>query len=279
MINKINKLTDFINQWIALELSELRVEESLGQALKYSLLSPGKRIRPVLGLLSAEMLGIEISRLRNFALACECIHTASLIHDDLPALDNDDYRRGQLTCHKKFNEATAIITGDFLIAKAFSLLVADKALPTEVHSNWVRLISQATEALCDGQMMDVNFKNYKDKREILENLDLQKTGALITAAVQGAVYLLPQIEQKEAEKALFYYGQSLGLLFQVTDDLLDGQQDQIKESPSYTSFFNQAEVEGIADDLLKNCQKSLEFFGSRAGDLVEIAKMVRYRKS
>ncbi len=279
MINKIKELALLVDSWLENEVANFNLENSLQEASSYSLLSAAKRIRPILSLLTAEMLQLEKEQLKSFCLALELIHTASLIHDDLPALDNDDYRRGQLSCHKKFSEATAIITGDFLIAKAFDLLTSDSKIDFMAQSAWVKLVSQATVSLCDGQMMDLNFKSYANQKDQLENLDLQKTAALITASVLGPLYLLEENSQEKFYQSLKQYGQNLGLLFQVTDDLIDGVQDKDKEGPNYMSFFKQNEVEALADQLLLACENSLKVFESRGEQLKELAKLIRYRKS
>lgn len=279
MINKIKELAQLLDSWLKIEVDNFNLEESLKEASSYSLLSPGKRIRPVLSLLTSEMLGVEKELLKTFCLALELIHTASLIHDDLPALDNDDYRRGQLTCHKKFGEATAVITGDFLIAKAFNILVSDRKINQITQSNWVKLVSAATVSLCDGQMMDINFKSYLNKKDKLEILDLQKTAALITAAVLGPLFLLEPDLQEKFHQPLKQYGENLGLLFQVTDDLIDGIQDQSKDGPNYMSFFKANEVNELADKLLLACEDSLKIFENRAGNLRELAQFIRHRNS
>lgn len=282
MINKIKELASLVNSWLEAEIKNFNFEESITQASSYSLLGSGKRIRPVLSLLVAEMLKLEKEQIRTFCLAVELIHTASLIHDDLPALDNDDYRRGQLSCHKKFGEATAVITGDFLIAKAFSFLVSDPKVDFVAQSAWVKLVSQATVSLCDGQMMDLNFKSYANQqKDKLEKLDLQKTAALITASVLGPVCLLDENFQDKFYQSLKQYGNNLGLLFQITDDLIDGVHDKDKDGPNYMSFFKQNEVEALADKFLFACESSLIVFGegTEAGQLKELAQLIRYRKS
>lgn len=196
----------------------------LKAAMRYSLLNGGKRMRPFLVYAVGEMLGAELSDLNYPALAVECIHAYSLIHDDLPAMDDDDLRRGKPTCHIAFDEATAILAGDALQALAFDIL-AHANLTTQSAQKQVKLMQLLSSAsgysgMCGGQAMDLAATNHPVCRAKLQHLHELKTGALIKVAVMMAATLAPNITDTTWQK-LLEYSQALGLAFQVQDDILD----------------------------------------------------------
>lgn len=198
--------------------------KGLRDAMEYSLLAGGKRIRPVLCLVSAKLFGLEARQALPFAAAIECIHTYSLIHDDLPAMDDDDLRRGRPSCHKQFDEATAILAGDSLLTDAFFLMAqcASHGIPAE---RVLRAVSLAAEAagspgMAGGQFLDMQY-TARDGVTLdeLAAMHAMKTGALIRMACEaGAV--LAGAEQEDCH-ALREYGTAVGAAFQVTDDILD----------------------------------------------------------
>ncbi len=193
--------------------------ERLADAVRYSLLGPGKRLRPILVLMAAEACGGSAAAAVPAAAAVEMVHAYSLIHDDLPAMDDDDLRRGQPTCHKRFDEATAILAGDALLSLAFEVLCRD-VHPPEVAVRCGRLLAEAAGArgMVGGQADDVAGSIGSD-REALESIHRRKTGAIISASLRlGATVAGATAVQCEA---LARYGRSLGLAFQITDDLLD----------------------------------------------------------
>lgn len=199
-------------------------DSPLIQAMNYGLLLGGKRVRPFLVYATGQMLGCELSELDTPASAIECIHAYSLIHDDLPAMDNDELRRGQPTCHIKFDEATAILTGDTLQTLAFSIL-AEGTLSAQGEPQRVTMIQMLAQAsgaqgMCLGQALDLAAENRAVPLNELEHIHRNKTGALIRCAVRlGALAagekglaVLPQLDT---------YAQAVGLAFQVQDDILD----------------------------------------------------------
>lgn len=198
--------------------------EKLRQAMEYALLMGGKRVRPFLVYACGDMLGVNQTDLDVCALAIECIHAYSLVHDDLPAMDDDDLRRGHPTCHIAFDEATAILVGDALQTLAFEVLANMPLSPSVEHKRiqLIRLLSQASgfRGMCGGQAMDLDATDKQIPLEQLEQLHLLKTGALIQAAVAMAAELAPEasIEQQEL---LQVYAKAIGLAFQVQDDILD----------------------------------------------------------
>lgn len=198
--------------------------QALIQAMRYGLVLGGKRARPFLVYITGEMLGCTPQDLDTPACAIECIHAYSLIHDDLPAMDDDELRRGQPTCHIKFDEATAILTGDALQTLAFSIL-AEGTLSAQGESQRVRMVQALAEAsgaqgMCVGQALDLAAENRLVSLEELEEIHRNKTGALMRCAVRlGALAagekgreILPQLDQ---------YAAAVGLAFQVQDDILD----------------------------------------------------------
>lgn len=194
----------------------------LHSAIRWSVFAGGKRFRPALVLAVGETFGAATDQLLRTACAFEMIHTYSLIHDDLPSMDDDDLRRGRPTCHIKFGEATAILAGDALQALAFQTIAEDETLPAEIR---VRVIAELSRAagtpigMVSGQARDLDGESRTVDAPSLEQIHLQKTGALICAAARcGAIIG----GASEAElRALTEYGGNLGLLFQITDDLLD----------------------------------------------------------
>lgn len=203
-----------------------RIPQRLLDAIRYCLLAPGKRIRPILTLLACQACGGHRANALPAALAVEMIHTYSLIHDDLPAMDDDDLRRGQPTCHKAFDEATAILAGDALLTEAFHVL--SEIQPAPVAVKCIRLLSEAAGlfGMVGGQMDDLLQEVKPDGTlEQLRSIHCRKTGALLRAAILlGAQIGLKETVAPEREaryQALDHYARELGLAFQIADDLLD----------------------------------------------------------
>jgi len=193
----------------------------LRKAIKYSIENSGKRFRPILCMLTAKSLGKDYHTVLPTACAIEFIHTYSLIHDDLPSMDNDDFRRGKLTCHKKFGENIAILTGDALFAEAFNLIIKYQAADDRTKNKVLEEIADASGAagMVAGQIIDVYFTGKIIGKDKLEYMHQNKTGKLITASVRcgailcgaSGIYL----------KKFTEYSENLGLAFQITDDILD----------------------------------------------------------
>ncbi len=202
--------------------------DTLREAIRYSLLAPGKRLRPMLVLLAAESCQGALEAALPAACAVEMVHTYSLIHDDLPAMDDDDLRRGRPTCHKAFGEATAILAGDALLALAFEVLARDLH-PASAAAEGCALLAQAAGAtqLVGGQADDLAGVDLHAGIEALESIHRRKTGAMFLVSLQlGALAAGADATQRAA---LEVYGRKLGLAFQIVDDLLDvrGSADQL----------------------------------------------------
>ena len=199
----------------------------LREAIRYCLLAPGKRIRPLLVLTAAKMCGGEIANAMPAACAVEMIHNYSLIHDDLPAMDDDELRRGRPTCHIKFDEATAILAGDALIPLAFEVLARDTQ-PSDVANQCVLALAKASgpTRLVGGQADDLNLQFSPSDVETLEKIHRRKTGALLAVSLElGALTAFASVEIRDC---LVNYGKHLGLAFQIVDDLLDLRGSQAK---------------------------------------------------
>lgn len=221
--NQVERLRQRVDQQLLTQLAQLDTQPArLKQAMQYSLTVGGKRIRPVLTYLTGEMLGMPLSQLDPLALAVECIHAYSLIHDDLPAMDDDDLRRGQPTCHIAFDEATAILAGDSLQTLAFSLLTKMTTdAPAEQRLACVELLANAAgfNGMCGGQAIDLAATGQSISLSQLETLHRKKTGALIQAAVLMPALLSNQMD--ETITGLRRFADLIGLAFQVQDDILD----------------------------------------------------------
>ncbi len=206
---------------------EDRHNETLYEAMKYSLSSGGKRIRPVLLLAASEFCGCDINQSIPYAVAIEYIHTYSLIHDDLPCMDNDDMRRGRPTNHKVFGENMAVLAGDGLLSSAFELMMKDMLLyfddPVKLKCR-VRAANEIAKGagcrgMVSGQAADIESEGRQCSKEYIEYIHLKKTAALIVAAVRAGAYLC--CGEKDRLDALTSYGEVVGLGFQIADDLLD----------------------------------------------------------
>jgi geranylgeranyl pyrophosphate synthase len=253
----------------------------LHQAMRYSALNGGKRVRPLLVYASGQALEADPQALDVAACAVECIHAYSLVHDDLPAMDNDDLRRGQPSCHKAFGEAEAILAGDGLQALAFQLLAhADMGQTTSnARLRMVELLSRAagSRGMAGGQSMDLAAVGKQLDIAELEDMHIHKTGALIRASVLlGALSSNDHDESKR--QALDHYGKCIGLAFQVQDDILDvtasteqlGKQagaDTMQNKPTYPALLGLSGARERALELHQDATDSLSDFGSEAAPL------------
>lgn len=226
--NTLPKLEQYqarIDNFLANKLEQLTVnDERLIAAMRYGLLLGGKRMRPYLVYLTAETLKLSLHDADAIAGALECIHAYSLIHDDLPAMDNDDLRRGQPTCHKAFDEATAILAGDSLQTLAFSLLSEHlfEQVNAQQQVNLVKKLAQAAGYLgmCGGQALDISATNKHIVLEQLAQIHRLKTGALLSAALLMPASCCDQLTNEHVQ-ALELYAQNIGLAYQVRDDIID----------------------------------------------------------
>jgi geranylgeranyl diphosphate synthase type II len=231
----MNKYISEIDAAITHAITSSNLKTNLEESMTYSLTAGGKRIRPVLLLLTLDMLTNDYKKGLAPALGVEMIHTYSLIHDDLPAMDNDDYRRGKLTNHKVYGEWKAILAGDALLTKAFEVVSHDESLSDSVKIKLIKRLSSASGhfGMVGGQTLDMQSENKAIDVTTLEQIHRAKTGALISFAVMGAVDIAQPDE--EVARALSDYSDHIGLMFQIKDDLLDVYGDEQKLGKSVGS--------------------------------------------
>jgi geranylgeranyl diphosphate synthase type II len=264
--------------------------ERLNEAVRYSIFAGGKRLRPILALAAAEALGQAIEPVLPVACALEMIHTYSLIHDDLPAMDDDDLRRGRPTNHKVYGEALAILAGDSLLTTAFHTIVHhSKNGRSEATLKVLERIAEAAGAtgMVGGQVQDLMSEGKKISAAELEHLHRHKTGALIQVSVEAGALMAGA--SPEDFQALSRYGEGIGLSFQIADDLLDiegGEEigkdlgsDLKKDKATYPSIVGVEKSRTMAREITEKALQSLERFGPSADPLREIAKYVVYRKN
>lgn len=266
---------------IDVELDEYMPEETeypqiIHEAIRYSVFSGGKRLRPILMLAVGEIFSQEERKLLPAACAVELIHNYSLVHDDLPAMDDDEYRRGRLTSHKKFGEDIAILAGDALLTIAFEIL-SEEVKDSKIALKVINLISKAigTFGMIGGQVVDISWD--KDKAELpeLEFVCTHKTGALIAVSLRIGAILSGAT--KREEEALYEYSKLIGIAFQITDDILDEKLDREKGF-NYPVFLGIEESEKRARDLVDKALAKLGGFGKRADILRQIAQFIVERK-
>ncbi len=260
----------------------------LHQAMRYAVLSEGKRVRPTLVYAGAKALDLEPERVDAGAAAVELIHAYSLIHDDLPAMDDDDLRRGRPSCHKAFDEATAILAGDALQTLAFGLLaqVDSAGVNDSARLRMIAALARAAGSIgmAGGQALDLESEGSQLDLVMLENIHIHKTGALIRASVQMAALACPDLEPAKAN-ALDHYAKCIGLAFQIQDDLLDvegdtdiiGKQsgaDAAHEKATYPSLMGIGPAHEAANDLVSDALESLSGFSEGADPLRWIASYI-----
>ncbi len=251
--------------------------QKLNESMRYSLLQEGaKRFRPTLSLLTADALGVDRSLVLPFACAVECVHTYSLIHDDLPSMDNDDFRRGKPTNHKKFDEATAILAGDALLTDAFGIVAEAYVEEPEAAVRSILELSRAagSQGMVGGQAMDMAAKKKSFDFEDLRLLHLLKTGALIRVASVGAAIVAGASEEQIED--LSDYASSLGLAFQVADDILDYSQEH-PESGSYCALLGPEKTRELLQELTDEALEAIIDWDEKAEALRELAQFNLYR--
>lgn len=267
---------------------------SLHRSMRYSTFAGGKRIRPVLLLAACEAVGGDVKNAVAAGAAMEMIHTYSLIHDDLPAMDNDDFRRGNPTNHKVFGEAVAILAGDALLTQAFILLSSPSLAATVPSATLLQVIHEisscaGSKGMVGGQVVDMESEGKHDvDLPTVQYIHIHKTGALIKAAIKSGA-LLGGAGEQELE-ALVRYGESIGLAFQIADDILDIEgtteelgkdagSDQARGKATYPAVVGIVESRRRAADLLERALDALDGFDHRADPLRAIARYVVERKS
>lgn len=283
-----------INRTIDTLINQTANSSVVVSAMRHSLLAEGKRIRPVLCIAASQAVGGRTEDALMAACALEMIHTYSLIHDDLPAIDNDDLRRGKPTCHIAFDEATAILTGDALLTLAFEILSSIELNHIKINNafKWLRVINIIAKAsgykgMIEGQIKDIAAEGNRIGLKDLEKMHALKTGALIEASISaGAILGDGSIEQIQQ---LNIYAKNIGLAFQVIDDVLnvegdpavmgkDVGTDQAREKSTYPSILGIEKSKEFAKNLVNNALQALDYFDNKSEPLRAIAHYIIDRK-
>ena len=263
------------------------VPQRLHQAMRYAVLGGGKHVRPLLVYAAGEVTAADCEALDRAALAVEYVHAYSLVHDDLPCMDNDVLRRGQPTVHVAFNEATAMLAGDALQAEAFKVL-ADGALPASQTASLMRELAHAagTQGMCGGQAIDLSVVGRQITPAELERMHRMKTGALLKAAVlMGALSGQSALLTECTREALTRYGDAMGLAFQVVDDILDVEgstadlgktagKDAAQSKPTYVSVLGLDAARALSLRLRAQALEAVAGLGPRAARLRELADLI-----
>ncbi len=264
--------------------------ETVYESMRYSLLAGGKRLRPILCLATAEMLGGTIVSAMPTACALEMVHTMSLIHDDLPSMDNDDFRRGKPTNHKVYGEAVAILAGDGLLAYAFEYVAKETTgVPTDRVLQVIIQLGRAFHKLVCGQVVDIMSEGQRDMTiDTLTYIHNHKTSALLEIAVLSGAILAGATAADQAK--LLQYAKNIGLAFQIVDDILDitatseelgksAGKDLVAEKLTYPKLWGLDESRRQADSLVAEAQEIVSVYGDKAAPLMAIADYITARKN
>ncbi|MEW6981564.1 (2E,6E)-farnesyl diphosphate synthase [Colwelliaceae bacterium 6471] len=288
-LSQLNQYQNRINQFLEQKLHDLPVTDAkLLEAMRYGLLIGGKRMRPYLAYITGESLFANSNDIDGIAAALECIHAYSLLHDDLPAMDNDDLRRGKPTCHKAFDEATAILAGDSLQTLAFDILV-NHPFSKNIADKRVTLIQQLVNAsgyqgMCGGQALDLAATNQKITLDELEHLHSLKTGALLKASVLMAAECATTVQAKEKD-LLAQYANFVGLAYQVRDDIIDitsseeelgkpACSDLEANKSTYPALLGLQAAQKKADDLYQQALQALSTLPYNTQNLSDFATFI-----
>ena len=270
--------------------SEATIPERLHQAMRYTVLNGGKRIRPILTYAAGHAVGVPLANLDAPACAVELIHAYSLVHDDLPAMDDDDLRRGKPTCHKAFDEATAILAGDALQALAFQVLAhGQTAIPAEQRLQMLDslAIASGSRGMAGGQAIDLAAVGKTLNVAELENMHVHKTGALIRVSVKLGALCQPDMDGATLKK-LDHFAKCIGLAFQIQDDILDVEgdtetlgklqgADQALNKPTYPALLGLESAREMARELHEDALHSLDDLGEKADPLRWLADYIIQR--
>ncbi len=288
LAEQVHIVDSVLDQWVPEEGVD---PVSIHRAMRYSLFAGGKRIRPILAIASAGAISEGVEGVEHAAATLELVHTYSLIHDDLPALDNDDLRRGRPTCHKVFGEAMAILAGDALLTLAFEVLSRIEGAGAERKIRLVEELSRAAGTvggMIGGQVNDIEGERKSPTALLLESIHRAKTGALLRASVRmGAIYAGASEMQLAA---LSDYGDRVGLAFQIVDDLLDVEEssealgktagkDEAQQKITFPAVYGLERSRDMAEEERLQAHVALRRFGDRAERLRQIADFVVQRKA
>jgi geranylgeranyl diphosphate synthase type II len=288
LLEQVQTVDRLLNEWVPDETVD---PSSIHRAMRYSLFAGGKRIRPILAIAAARAVTDSSAGVEDAATTLELVHTYSLVHDDLPALDNDDLRRGRPTCHKVFGDAIAILAGDALLTLSFEVL---SRLPGVGAERKIRLVEELSRAagtvggMIGGQVNDIEGERQKPTAALLDSIHRAKTGALLRASVRmGAIYAGAS-EQQIA--ALADYGEHIGLAFQIIDDVLDVEEsseglgktagkDEAQHKVTFPAVYGLRRSHEMAEEERLAAHRAVSGFGDRAQRLHQIADFIVQRKA
>ena len=290
---RLNEYCSVINSNLSILVPEIETsQKKIYEAMRYSLLIGGKRVRPVLTIAICEMFGGDIDEIIPFACAIEMIHTYSLIHDDLPAMDNDDYRRGVATNHKVFGQGMAVLAGDALLNKAFEVMLSELKNNSNIDKKIkaIQLISNAagTEGMIGGQVIDIESEGKTINYETLKRMHSLKTGALIHASASVGA-LIAEARQEDIKK-IDDYALNLGLAFQIKDDILSeiGDKEKLgkntgndreRNKSTYVTILGLNKSKVLLNEVTDSAIGALKDFGPKAEFLVELANYLLDREN
>ena len=285
-----NHLRSDIDQLLIKRLEISKFPATLIDAIKYIFINKGKKVRAILLAESCALFGVEYTKILNVALALECVHSYSLIHDDLPAMDNDDYRRGELTLHKKYDEATAILAGDALISLAFELISGDEALSAGCRLQLINNLAvySGGNGMVGGQILDLGLKPAEASIESIREMQQMKTGDLFCFAFTAGPIIAGY--GSDDQDILFEFGRLFGLAFQISDDLIDVEstlaeagkyvnKDQNMDKATYVDHYGIKEAKKLMHIYIEESKIVLEKYGSKAQPLIGLCESLSNRKS
>ena len=287
---KLSKIAGDTNTYLKSFFLKQDSHSFLAKPMKYGLFSGGKRFRSTIVVNTGKIFGIDYKKLIIIGAAVECIHSYSLIHDDLPAMDNDDFRRGKLSTHKKFNEFAAILAGNSLLTLAFEILSSNELNLKEKNKNeLIKTLSNYSghSGLASGQYFDLTFENKEISKKNIINMQRKKTGKLFSYCCES-IAIIKEYNFKK-RKTLREIGSNIGLLFQIADDLIDykgdskivgkpTKRDKKKGKATLVNLMGYDKCLNFAKNLKKKIKKQVNKYGTKASDLLESVEFILERK-
>ena len=288
--DKLNTIAQNTDSYLKSVFSKQNSKSDLIKAMKYGVFSGGKRFRSAIVINTGKIFGIDYKKLIIIGAAVECLHSYSLIHDDLPSMDNDDLRRGRLSTHKKFNEFTAILSGNSLLTLAFEILSGnDLKVSQKIKAELIKVLSNCSGhlGLAGGQYLDLTFENKNVSKKNIINMQLKKTGELFGFCCESIAII--NEENIKKRKLLRKIGLQIGLLFQVVDDLIDykgdseivgkpTKSDEKKGKATLINLLGYSDTLNFAKTLKKKLDQQIKKYGIKANDLLESVEFILTRE-
>tara|TARA_B100000900_G_C20503144_1_gene684663 strand:- start:194 stop:1072 length:879 start_codon:yes stop_codon:yes gene_type:complete len=285
-----NRFRSEIDELLIKKLDVSAFPAKIIDPIKYIFINKGKKVRSIILAESCALFGVNSTEILHLALALECIHTYSLIHDDLPAMDDDDYRRGELTLHKKYDEATAILVGDALISLAFELISEDNNFSSDcrIRLIWNLAVYSGGKGMVGGQILDLALRPSEASIENIKKMQQMKTGDLFCFAFTAGPIIAGS--GKDDEEKLFHFGKLFGLIFQISDDLIDVEstlteagksvnKDKNMDKATLVDHYGVDEAKNLMKIYIKEAEITLEKYGSKAKPLLDLCKNLADRRS